>query len=245
MAYCGQPTFYRNGQLFYEDEQGRCIPLQIQGNGGGGGRGSRGATGSVGATGPSGGPTGPTGNTGPTGPTGATGATGTGATGATGGTGSTGATGGIGATGTTAGLSQFAYFWQTVADVDATIAANNGKALFETASTNNTAGLTTVAASGDITVGAGAGGIYEINWNVSGAEPNAFAIFINGIKAAGSVYGSGAGTQQNDGFTLLTLIAADVVSLRSDNAPAAITLQLAGTTDTDQIVASILFKKLA
>lgn len=141
-------------------------------------------------------------------------------------------------------LNQFAYFWQQVDEVTGTIAANDGKALFFNSSTNNTSGLTTVAGSGDIVVGVGAGGVYEINYNVSGAEPNAFAIFINGVKAAGSVYGSGAGTQQNDGFALLALIAGDVVSLRSDNAPAAITLQLAGTTDTDQIVTSIMFKRL-
>lgn len=142
-------------------------------------------------------------------------------------------------------LSEFAYFWQSVSEVTGTIAANNGKALFENSSSNNTAGITTVAGSGDITIGADAGGIYDINWQVAGAEPNAFAVFINGVKAAGSVNGSGAGTQQNNGFTLLTLLAGDVVSLRSDNAPAAITLQLAGTTDTDQIVTSIMFKRLS
>lgn len=142
-------------------------------------------------------------------------------------------------------LSQFAFFWQSVEDVAGTIAANNGKVLFQTASTNNTAGITTVPASGDITIGAGAGGIYEIGFQVAGAEPNAFAVFINGVKAAGSVYGSGAGTQQNNGFTLLALADLDVVSIRSDNAPAAITLQLAGTTDTDQIVGSIMLKKLS
>lgn len=141
-------------------------------------------------------------------------------------------------------LNQFAYFWQQVDEVTGTIAANDGKALFFNSSTNNTSGLTTVAGSGDIVVGAGAGGVYEINYNVTGAEPNAFAIHINGIKAAGSVYGSGAGTQQNDGFALLALVAGDVVSLRSDNAPAAITLQLAGTTDTEQVVTSIMFKRL-
>lgn len=142
-------------------------------------------------------------------------------------------------------LSQFGFFWQEVDEVTGTIAANNGKALFFNSSSNNTAGLTTVAGSGDIVVGATAGGIYDINWQVAGAEPNAFAIFINGVIAAGSVNGSGAGTQQNNGSTLLRLAAGDVVSLRSDNAPAAITLQLAGTTDTNQKVTEIMFKKLA
>lgn len=107
---CGEVVFFRNGALWYEDANGRCIRLNVQGGGGGGGGGGRGAagpagaTGAQGATGSSGGPIGPTGATGAvgasgTGPTGATGATGSGATGPTGATGSTGATGNTGATG--------------------------------------------------------------------------------------------------------------------------------------------------
>lgn len=152
----------------------------------------------------------------------------------------------IGPTGPTGpGITRFAYFWQSVTDVAATIAANNGKALFQTASSNNSAGITTVAASGDITIGVGAGGIYKITQFVAGAEPNAFAVFINGAVAAGTIYGSGAGTQQNGGFSLLTLVEGDVVSLRTRNCAAAITLQLAGTTDVNQIVCSILLERIA
>lgn len=165
-----------------------------------------------------------------------------GATGATGSTGSTGGTGSTGATGSAGGAA--AYFWQTVADVTGTIAANNGKALFHTPSSNNVLNITTVADSGDINMGVGSAGTYKITWSLSAAEPGAMAVFINGAKAAGSVYGSGAGTQQNNGQTLLLLSDGDVVSLRTDNCPAALTLQLAGTTDTAMIVASILLEKI-
>ncbi len=144
----------------------------------------------------------------------------------------------------TAGQPKFAYFYQTVADVDGTIAADNGKVLFETAHPANTSGFTTVAASGDITVGATGAGVYKVSTFVGGATANAFALFVDGVKLGGSVYGSGAVTQQNSGFSLVTLTVGDVVSLRTDNCAGAITLQLAGTTDTDQVVASILFEKL-
>jgi len=144
------------------------------------------------------------------------------------------------------GLSEFGYFWQSVADVGATIAADNGKALFQTASSNNTAGLTTVPASGDIVLGGSAGGVYKISWMVAAAEPGAMAVYINGAMAslAGTTYGSGAGTQQNSGMCILTIPNSAVVSLRTNLCSAALTLQLAGTTDTSQVVTSILLEKI-
>lgn len=95
--YCGEPTYFKNGALYYTDSNGNCIRLTMQGGGGGGGgrgaKGATGATGSVGSTGAAG-VTGSSG--GPSGQTGATGSDGaTGNDGATGATGATGETGGI------------------------------------------------------------------------------------------------------------------------------------------------------
>ncbi len=143
------------------------------------------------------------------------------------------------------GLAEYGYFYQTVANVTGTIAANNGKALFHAAGANNTAGLTTVADSGDITVGLTAGGKYKVTFSVSGAETNAFGVFVNGAVATGSIYGSGAGTQQNTGSCFVTLVAGDVVSVRTVNCAAAVTLQLAGTTNDAQVCASVLLEKVA
>lgn len=136
------------------------------------------------------------------------------------------------------------YFWQEVGEVEATIAPG-ANALFQNSSSNNTAGLVLNPLTGEITVGAGADGVYNINYNITGAEANMFAIYINGVKAVGSVYGSGAGTQQNTGLTLLALAEGDVVSLRNNTSPAAVTLQLAGGTDTDQVVVSIMLDRVA
>ena len=142
------------------------------------------------------------------------------------------------------GISKFAYFYQTVADVAGTIAANNGKALFQFGAPENSAGITTVAASGDIVFGVGTAGKYRVNWDLSAAEPGAMALFIGNNKIVGSIRGSGAGTQINSGYSILTIADGDVVSLRSDKCAAALTLQLAGTTDTAQVVASVMFEKL-
>jgi len=59
---------------------------------------------------------------------------------------------------------------------------------------------------------------------VEGVEPNQFAIFVNGALAAGSIHGSGAGTQQNNGHVFLVLSAGDVVTLRNHSSAAAVTL---------------------
>ncbi len=45
-----------------------------------------------------------------------------------------------------------------------------------------------------ITVNAG---IYEVAFSVSGSEQNQLALFVNGAVFPGSIYGYGAGTQQN------------------------------------------------
>lgn len=87
-------------------------------------------------------------------------------------------------------------------------------------------------------------GTYEIFWTVTAVEPNQFAIIVNGVPLAGSVFGSGAGTQQNSGQVMVTLAAGDVVTLRNHTSSAAVTLQtLAGGTQTNT-VASMMLRKL-
>ncbi|MFK4330936.1 hypothetical protein ABH955_001588, partial [Bacillus sp. RC240] len=222
----------------------------------GGPPGPTGPTGITGATGPSGGPPGPTGQTGitgatgpsggppgPTGPTGITGATGPsgGPPGPTGPTGITGATGPSGPTGpsglTTSGLSQYAYVFNTAAQV----VALEAPVLFNSHGTI-TSGFTHTLGTSQMTVINA--GDYKISFSVSGVEPNQFALFLNGAPVTNSVYGSGAGTQQNNGQTVLTLAADDILTLNNHTSAAAVTLQtLAGGTQTN-INASIVIEKL-
>jgi hypothetical protein len=83
-----------------------------------------------------------------------------------------------------------------------------------------------------------------VQFSVSGVEPGQFALFVNGAAAPGTVYGSGAGTQQDNGQVILTLSASDVLTLVNHSSAAAVTLQtLAGGTQTN-VNASLLIEKL-
>jgi hypothetical protein len=69
-------------------------------------------------------------------------------------------------------------------------------------------------------------------------------LFVNGAPVAGTVYGSGAGTQQNNGQAIITMAAGDVLTLRNHSSTAAVTLQtLAGGTQIN-VNASIKIIKL-
>lgn len=104
------------------------------------------------------------------------------------------------------------------------------------------AGFTHNAGQSEITITAS--GMYEIAFSVTAVESNQFAIFVNGALLPGSVYGSGAGTQQNNGQAIATLAAGDIISLRNHTSAAAVTLQtLAGGTNTNTN-ASIMIKKV-
>lgn len=203
-------------------------------------RGRRGRTGATGATGA--GATGATGATGPSqGPTGGTGATGAaGATGATGAAGATGLAGTTGATGAAGGILDFAYVYNLATQATVAIEADvifdtNGLLTAGFTHTPNTAGITVVNA-----------GTYRITFSVSGVEPNQFAIFVNGAPSAPvTIYGSGAGTQQNTGFGTLVLPAGAVITLRNHSSAAAVTLQvLSGGTQLNAN-AAIAIERLA
>ncbi|WP_439585400.1 BclA C-terminal domain-containing protein [Dyadobacter bucti] len=86
-------------------------------------------------------------------------------------------------------------------------------------------------APGTTTITLGTSGDYSIWFHVSGVEPNQFTLFQNGAPVAGATYGSGAGTQQNTGMTIITAAAGDVLTVRNHTGAAAVTLQtLAGGT---------------
>lgn len=228
--------------------------------------GATGPSGPTGATGPSGGPRGPTGptgiqgNLGPTGPQGISGPQGIpgisgsigptgpsgiqgiqgiqGIPGPTGLPGTAGATGPTGPAGlTVSGLSQYAYVFNTAAQVvalEAPILFNSHGRI--------TSGFTHTLGTSQMTVINA--GDYKISFSVSGVEPNQFALFLNGAPVTNSIYGSGAGTQQNNGQTILTLAAGDIITLNNHTSAAAVTLQtLAGGTQTN-INASIVIEKL-
>ncbi|GGA31889.1 collagen-like protein [Psychrobacillus lasiicapitis] len=88
-------------------------------------------------------------------------------------------------------------------------------------------------------------GIYEVSFIVSGVEPNQFTLFLNGAPVTQSVYGSGAGTQQNNGQVIISIASGDFLTLRNHTSAAGVTLQtLAGGTQIN-VNASILLKMLS
>jgi Collagen triple helix repeat (20 copies) len=196
----------------------------------------------TGATGPDGptGPTGPTGLDGLRGLMGLTGATGPdGPTGPAGPTGVPGADGPAGPTGPagTGGIAEYAYIYNLGAEVvpleaDVTLDTNGVM----------TSGITHAGGTGQIIlVGAGT---YKVTTSVSGVEPNQFALFVNGGAVLGATYGSGAGTQQNNGQTIVAVPATAVLTVRNHSSAAAITLQtLAGGTQANTN-ASLVIEKL-
>lgn len=194
----------------------------------------------MGAAGPTG-PTGATGTAGATGPAGSNGAQGapgpTGSTGATGPTGATGSTGATGATGPANGLNDYGYVYNEGAQVvaiEADVAFDTNGLL--------TPGITHAPGSTEIQVVAA--GDYKIAFSTSGVEPHQMALFVNGVLLPGTIYGSGAGTQQNTGQVITTLGAGDVLTLRNHSSAAAVTLQtLAGGTQTN-VNASVAIEKL-
>jgi len=70
-------------------------------------------------------------------------------------------------------------------------------------------------------------------------------LFVNRALVAGSVYGSGTGTQQSNGQVILGLSAGDVVTIVNHSSASAVTLQtLAGGTQTN-VNASVRVLKLS
>jgi len=90
-------------------------------------------------------------------------------------------------------------------------------------------------------------GTYEVTFSVSGSESNQFALFVNGTVVAGSVYGSGAGTQQNNGQVIVALGAGASLTLVNYISASAVELvaspPIGGTATVTN--AAILIKQLA
>jgi hypothetical protein len=76
-------------------------------------------------------------------------------------------------------------------------------------------GVTHVAGSSNIVVTNA--GVYAVLFSVSGTEPNQFTIWVNGVSQPSTRYGSGAGSQQNDGLSILTLPAGAVITIVNDD----------------------------
>jgi hypothetical protein len=163
-----------------------------------------------------------------------------GATGPTGATGSTGGTGAQGATGATGpaggGLSAYGYIYALIRQDVAIDAAVLFDAQSDLVNIENRVG------SSDI--GILENGNYLVGFSVTGTEPNQFAIFVNGTVVPGSIYGSGAGTQQNNGQVIVRLEKGDTVTLVNYHSAAAVGLQSLSGGSEENVTASVTLLKL-
>ena len=182
-------------------------------------QGTAGLAGSLGLMGPQG-PAGPAGVPGPAGPAGAQGTTAP-----------------QGAAGTSA-VSAYAYIY----NLTSRVVAVEADVLFDF-NGPLTAGVTHTPGSAAVNIVDA--GTYRVTYSTSTTEPSQFALTVNGAPAPETVYGSGAGTQQNDGQAILTLGAGDTLTLRNHTSAAAVTLQpLAGGTQGN-VNASLVIERLA
>lgn len=214
-------------------------------------RGAAGAGGTAGGVGPAG-PTGSTGLTGLTGLIGLTGVAGppglrgeSGAIGSPGADGPPGPAGPPGDAGPTGppgpagsnGLSAFAYVYNLSAEtvqLEADVTFDSNGVLSGIVHAQRAAGITLVSA-----------GTYSVRYSISTTEPSQLALFANGVLVPGSIYGSGAGTQQNTGQAIATFGAGDVLTVRNHTSAAAIGLAtpIGGTQPSAN--ASITIEQLA
>jgi hypothetical protein len=114
-------------------------------------------------------------------------------------------------------LSEYAYIYNTTPE---SIAIEADIPFSSTGLT--TAGITHAPGSADIQITVA--GDYKVTFSVSGTEPNQMAIYLNGNPVTGTIYGSGAGTQQNTGQAIFAVAAGDLLTIRNHSSAAAVGL---------------------
>jgi len=93
-----------------------------------------------------------------------------------------------------------------------------------------------------------AAGTYLITFSVSGTQANQFGISVNGAAPAtpaGTVYGAGAGTEQNTGQAILTLAAGSTIQIWNYlSSGGAVSFAMQGGTQQN-VLSSVVIQRLA
>lgn len=205
-----------------------------------GATGARGPIGITGATGPAGaagspGTPGAPGVPGPVGPMGPIGFAG--AAGAVGAVGATGATGATGVAGT-GGVLAYGYVYNLTAQtipIEAAVPFDSNGLLLGVAHTPSSPSIVVLST-----------GVYVITFSATvGGQTSQFTIFVNGVAAPSTVYGSGDQNQQNTGQAILVLTAGDIITLVNHSSAASVSLpsQVGGTQAN--VNASVLIERIA
>jgi hypothetical protein len=150
--------------------------------------------------------------------------------------GDTGLTGAKGDLGPAAGLSAFGYIYASkaqVVEIDAAVVFDSQSDLLNIQHEMDSSQIFILQA-----------GNYLVSFLITGTEPNQFAIFVNGTVVPGSIYGSGAGTQQNNGQVIVKLGEKDAVTLVNYHSAAAVGLQSSSGGKENNVTASVTLLKL-
>ena len=151
------------------------------------------------------------------------------------GSGATGATGPQGPAGP-AGQPNYGYVY----NVSAQTVAIEAPVIFD--SNGPLSGFTHTAPTAAI--GVLSAGTYLIDFSASGTQADQFALTDNGTVIPGTTYGSGAGTQQNNGQVIVNLAAGDVLTLINHSSAAAIGLATTIGGTQANVNASIVIQQL-
>jgi hypothetical protein len=122
-----------------------------------------------------------------------------------------------GTPGAATGLPQYAYIYNTTAQT----VAVGADAIFD-ANGVLTSGITHTLGTSQVVIHNS--GNYEVTFSVSATEANQMALSDNGTAVLGTIYGSGAGTQQNTGQAIVALDAGDLLTLTNHTSASTITL---------------------
>jgi len=107
-----------------------------------------------------------------------------------------------------------------------------------------TAGFTHVAGSTDIVIVTP--GVYAVEYGVEVLEASQIALFLDAAVVPGSIFGSGAGTQQNNGaFILTTTLPNQILTLRNHTSAAALTPQVPSGGTAANNVSFVRLRRLA
>jgi hypothetical protein len=87
-------------------------------------------------------------------------------------------------------------------------------------------------------------GTYLIDFSVSGTQVDQFAVMDDGTVVPGSTYGSGAGTQQNDGQVIVSVTAGDLLTLVNHSSAAGIGLASTIGGTQANVNASLMIEQL-
>jgi hypothetical protein len=87
-------------------------------------------------------------------------------------------------------------------------------------------------------------GVYLVSFSVSGVEPDQFALFLNGLPVPGGTYGSGDGTQQNNGQVIVHLFAGDELSLSNYSSTSDVDLQDSAGGTEPNVNASVAIEQV-